>query len=292
MPEVLIPVGPGDKKEWVQRTLASATAISDKVTVYDNSEREDLGELIDRFNVRHVKDRKLETVNMAKLRNKLLSLATENVVITMDSDVVIPSAESLVKKVNEDGYAYSWMHYAYSEEELKRPRAVGEENPNLGCAALNVEKIREIGMFDEKYARDEDIWLYSKLKKKGMTVGPVEERCLHLNSSHLRKDFRTSLREARRNLWRTKYDMMMVFDGLTDFTFLTGYLYYGSYYVIGASSVLFPPISLMFFPIIGFGIKYYGDLRKWGYNLLPGLALAISLPYGFLWNVLRTLRGK
>lgn len=162
----------------------------------------------------------------------------------------------------------------------------------MGCAALNVEKIREIGMFDEKYARDEDIWLYSKLKKKGMTVGPVEERCLHLNSSHLRKDFRTSLREARRNLWRTKYDMMMVFDGLTDFTFLTGYLYYGSYYVIGASSVLFPPISLMFFPIIGFGIKYYGDLRKWGYNLLPGLALAISLPYGFLWNVLRTLRGK
>ncbi len=292
MLEVLIPVGPGDRKEWVQRSLTSATSLSDKVIVYDNSEREDLGEMIDRFNVRHVKDRRLKTVNMAYLRNKLLSLASEKVVIMMDSDVVIPSADSMVRKVSEEGYAYSWMHYAYSEEEMKRPRAVGEENPNLGCAALDVEKIKEIGMFDENYARDEDIWLYSKLKKRGMSVGPVEERCLHLNSSHLRKDLRTSVKEARRNLWRTKYDMMMVFDGLTDFTFLTGYLYYGSYYVIGLSSLLFLPISLLYLPVVGFGIKYYGGFRKWGYNLLPGLALAASMPYGVLWNVFRKAKGK
>ncbi|QKR00879.1 glycosyltransferase family 2 protein [Metallosphaera tengchongensis] len=287
MPEVLIPVGPGDRAEWVERTLTSAVAISDKVTVYDNSEREDLRGIIEKFNVKHVVDRRMRKVNMAMLRNRLLSLATEDLVIMMDSDVVIKSAKSLLSRVAEQGYAYTWMHYAYTEEELGRPRSPGEENPNLGCAAINLKDVKEIGMFDEKYERDEDIWLYSKLKHSGKRVGPVEERCLHLNTSHLRKDLSSSLREARRNLWRSKYDMMMVFDGLADFTFLTGYSYFGSYYVIGLLSALIPLASLLYIPVIGYGVKYYGGVKEWAYNLIPGLALAISLPYGLCWNLLK-----
>ncbi len=292
MPEVLIPVGPGDRVDWVEKTLTSAVTISDKVTVYDNSEREDLRILIDKFKVKHVVDRRMGKINMAMLRNRLLSLATEDLVIMMDSDVVIGSAKSLLRRVEEEGYAYTWMHYAYTEEELRRPRFPGEENPNLGCAAINLKEVKEIGMFDERYERDEDIWLYSKLKHSGKRVGPVEERCLHLNTSHLRKDLSSSLREARRNLWRSKYDMMMVLDGLTDFTFLTGYSYYGSYYVIGLVSVFIPLASLLYIPVIGYGVKYYGGVKQWAYNLIPGLALALSLPYGLSWNLLRSRRKK
>jgi glycosyltransferase involved in cell wall biosynthesis len=288
MPEVLIPVGPSDRLDWVKKTLSSAVSLNlSRVIVYDNSEREDLSQLIDQFNVVHVKDKRMKQVNMARLRNKLISLARERVVVLMDSDVVIKSASNLIRKVEEEGYSFSWMHYAYSEDEMNKPTEVGENNPNLGCASLDLEAIKKVGMFDEKYARDEDVWVYSKLRKEGMKVGSIEERCLHLNRSHERKDLRTSIKEARRNLWRPKYDVMLMMDGLTQATFLTGYTYYGSYYIVGVLSVLFYPASLLYLPIVGFGIKYYGGFRRWFYNLIPGLALALAFPYGIAWNLVR-----
>lgn len=236
----------------------------------------------------YIKDKRMKRVNMARLRNKMLSLIDDKYVIMIDSDVVIPKdyANKIISKL-ENGVAYSWMHYAYSEEEIKKPLSLSENNPNLGCAGLNLEIIKRIGYFDERYERDEDVWLYAKLKKIGYKVEPAEGRCLHLNKVHARLDFSSSIVEARRNLWRSKYDIMLIFDGLTDFTFLTGYSYYGSYYILAILSAIFHPLAFLYFPLIGYGIYYYKGPKKYLLNLIPGLALAISFPYGLGYNLIQ-----
>ncbi|MGC9106344.1 MAG: glycosyltransferase family 2 protein [Thermoprotei archaeon] len=290
MAEILIPVGPSDKPDWVKRSIESALSQPvSRVVIYNNSEREDLTRLIEGFSspkVSHVIARRMKEVNMARLRNEMAKYASEDYVIMLDSDVVIPFDWSvkLIRKL-EEGVAFTWMHYAYDEAETTKPLAVGEENPNLGCAGLNLTVLRQIGMFDERYARDEDIWLYSYLKRKKYRVEPSEGRCLHLNKVHARNDLKSSLKEARRNLWRSKYDMMLVFDGLVNLTFLTGYAYYGSYYAIALLTLLERPLALMYLPLVGFGIYYYRGVKRFFYNLIPGLALAGSLPYGVLFNI-------
>jgi glycosyltransferase involved in cell wall biosynthesis len=288
--EILIPVGPSDRSDWVKRSVTSALSQPvSRVVVYDNSERDDLIRLIDSLNsqkLTHVVVKRMKEVNMARLRNEMAKHATEDFVIMLDSDVVIPFDWSvkLIRKL-EEGVAFTWMHYAYDESETTKPLAVGEENPNLGCAGLNLAILRQIGMFDERYARDEDVWLYSYLKKKKYRVEPSDGRCLHLNKVHARNDLKSSLKEARRNLWRSKYDMMLVFDGLANLTFLTGYAYYGSYYVLALLTLLERPLALLYLPLIGFGVYYYRGLKKFFYNLIPGLVLAGSLPYGVLFNI-------
>ena len=297
MVEIIIPIGPGDKLEWVKRSVSSALSQPvDRVIIYDNSERDDIQSLISSLQsnkLYYVKDKRYKRVNMAKIRNKMLSYASEDGVIMLDSDVVIPYdwSKRLENKLNE-GVALTWMHYAYSEEEVNKPLSVGEHNPNLGCAGVNLKVLKEIGLFDERYERDEDVWLYAKLKKLGYKVEPAEGRCLHLNRVHARLDFKSSIKEARRNLWRSKYDMMLVFDGLTDFTFLTGYSYYGSYYILAILSLLFHPLSLLYIPLVGYGVYYYKGVKKYFLNLIPGLALALSLPYGIAYNLFRKVHVR
>ncbi|BAK54178.1 glycosyltransferase family 2 protein [Sulfurisphaera tokodaii] len=287
--EIIIPVGPSDKLEWVKQSVSSALSQKvNRVVIYDNSERKDIEEyfLSLRSEITYVKDKRMKKVNMAKLRNKMLELTSEKHVIFLDSDVVLPSNFS--KKIEEkllEGVAFTWMHYAYSSEEIEKPINKGEHNPNLGCAGINTEYIKMIGGFDEKYERDEDVWLYAKLKKLGYRVEPANGRCLHLNKVHARTDFKSSIKEARRNLWRSKYDLMLLFDGLTDITFLTGYTYYGSYYILAILSAFFPSISVLYIPLIGYGVYYYGGFKKYLLNLIPGLALAISFPYGLFYNL-------
>jgi hypothetical protein len=291
MVQIIIPVGPNDKVDWVKRSVNSALSQPvDKVIIYDNSERSDIYYLFKELKDKlvYIKDKRMKRVNMARLRNKMLSLIDDKYVIMIDSDVVIPKdyANKIISKL-ENGVAYSWMHYAYSEEEIKKPLSLSENNPNLGCAGLNLEIIKRIGYFDERYERDEDVWLYAKLKKIGYKVEPAEGRCLHLNKVHARLDFSSSIVEARRNLWRSKYDIMLIFDGLTDFTFLTGYSYYGSYYILAILSAIFHPLAFLYFPLIGYGIYYYKGPKKYLLNLIPGLALAISFPYGLGYNLIQ-----
>ncbi|WP_338600330.1 glycosyltransferase family A protein [Sulfolobus tengchongensis] len=294
MVQIIIPVGPSDKVDWVKKSVLSALSQPvDDVIIYDNSQRDDISNLFQEINdkITYIKDKRMRKVNMAKLRNKMLSLATDKYVIMLDSDVIIPKDYS-IKIVNklESGIAFSWMHYAYSEDEIEKPLSLTELNPNLGCAGVNLEIIKKIGYFDERYERDEDIWLYAKLKKSGYKVEPAEGRCLHLNKVHARLDFSSSLSEARRNLWRSKYDVMLIFDGLTDFTFLTGYSYYGSYYILAILSVFLHPLALLYVPLIGYGIYYYKGFRKYLLNLVPGLALAISFPYGLGYNIIQKFK--
>jgi len=111
-----------------------------------------------------------------------------------------------------------------------------------------------------------------------------------LNKVHSRPDLRSSLLEARRNLWRSKYDMMLVMDGLTDLMLLTGYIYFGSYYVLALLSALYHPLALLYVPLVGFGVYYYKGVRRYFLNLIPGLALALSLPYGLAWNLIRKMK--
>ena len=295
MSVIIIPVGPGDKPEWVRASLESALRQPvDKVIVYDNSERSDLSSLVDGLKsdkLERYKDKRFKKVNMAAIRNKMLSLTDDEFVIMLDSDVVIPSdwSKFLLSKLY-DGVAFAWMHYAYSEEEVKRPLKPGETNPNLGCAGVNAKIVKSLGMFDERYERDEDVWLYSFLRKKGYRAEPAEGRCLHLNRVHAREDLRSSLKEARRNLWRSKYDLMLVFDGLTDPTFLTGYTYYGSYYILLLASIFEKYIALLYLPLIAYGVYYYGGAKKYFFNLIPGLALALSFPYGLAYNIVQKLK--
>jgi len=299
MVEIIIPVGPNDKLEWVEKSVFSALSQPvDRVIIYDNSEREDIynffQEASKNSKLVYYKDKRMKKVNMARLRNNMISLTEGKYVIMLDSDVIIPKDYStrLLKRL-EEGIAYTWMHYAYFEEEIDKPLALGENNPNLGCAGLNIEVIKRIGGFDERYERDEDIWLYSKLKKEGYRVEATEGRCLHLNRVHARLDFRSSITEARKNLWRSKYDFMLVFDGLTNITFLTGYSYYGSYYLLAILSPLFYPLALLYIPLLAYGIYYYKGFKKYLLNLIPGLALALSLPYGLCYNLINRLkRGK
>lgn len=285
MTEILIPVGPKDNIEWVKRSISSAIT-QGKVIVFNNSEREDLTKLIDEMNVYHVKVHKMKKINMAALRNQMLSLTNEKYVIMLDSDVILPQngAKKMEEKLRQ-GFSLTWMHYAYDEKEMNKPLSPGEENPNLGCAGIDMDSLKKIGMFDERYERDEDIWVYSKFQKEKFKVGPTEGRCLHLNKIHSRNNLRDSISEAKRNFWRSKYDMMLVLDDLTNFTFLTGYGYFGSYYLLGIIGFFFYPLLLGYIPLVGFGIKYYGGLRKFIYNLIPGLALAISLPYGISYAI-------
>lgn len=290
--DVLIPVGPYDKPEWVSRSIKSALSQRARVIVYDNSERDDLSSLIDQLGTQgdliHHHAKRMSKINMAKLRNQLLTLTEERIAIMLDSDVVLPDgAIDVMRKTVEDGASFTWMHYAYSEDEIGLGLKPGEENPNLGCAALDTHVIKELGMFDEIYDRDEDIWLYSKLKRSGHRVQPSPGRCLHLNKVHSRTDLKSSLKEARRNLWRSKYDMMLMLDGLTNPTFLTGYAYYGSYYMVGIVSPFLPPFALLYLPLVLYGLWYYRGPKKYALNLIPGLALAISLPAG----VIRAVRA-
>jgi len=81
--------------------------------------------------------------------------------------------------------------------------------------------------------------------------------------------------------------MMLVLDGLTNATFLSGYSYFGSYYIIGILSIFFYPILLAYIPLIWLGIKYYGGIKRYFYNLIPGLALAASFPYGLGYSLLK-----
>jgi Glycosyl transferase family 2. len=85
-------------------------------------------------------------VNMAKLRNRMLSLVADKYAVMLDSDVVMPrdAVSKMVRKL-EGGAHFTWMHYAYSEEEMNQPLSAMEENPNLGCAGLNVETVRKLG---------------------------------------------------------------------------------------------------------------------------------------------------
>jgi hypothetical protein len=290
--EILIPVGPKDNIEWVKRSISSAI-IQGEVIVFDNSEKEDLSKLIDEMPVRHIKVPRMKKVNMAMLRNQILSLTKERYVIMLDSDVVLPQdgAKKMEEKLKQ-GFSLTWMHYAYDEKEMNKPLSPGEENPNLGCSGIDTESLKKIGMFDERYERDEDIWVYSKFKKENFKVGPTEGRCLHLNKIHARNNFSDSIAEAKRNFWRSKYDMMLVLDGLTNLTFLTGYTYFGSYYLIGILGFFFYPLLIAYIPVIGFGIKYYGGIRRFFYNLIPGLALAISLPYGLSYAALKRKKGN
>ncbi|MEM0173939.1 MAG: glycosyltransferase family A protein [Sulfolobaceae archaeon] len=287
--EVIIPVGPNDNLEWVKKSVSSALSQKfNRVIIYDNSERKDIEEYFRTLSseIVYIKDKRMNKVNMAKLRNKMLELASEKYVAFLDSDVVLPN--DFIKKVEEklsQGVTFTWMHYAYSEEEINKPLAKGENNPNLGCSALDIEEIRKIGGFDEKYERDEDVWLYAKLRKLGYRAEPTEGRCLHLNKIHARLDFKSSIKEAKRNLWRSKYDIMLIFDGLTDITFLTGYAYYGSYYLLGVLSPFFPLLSALYMPLIAIGVYYYRGFKKYFLNLIPGLTLAISLPYGLFYNL-------
>jgi len=287
--EIIIPIGPSDKIEWIKKSVGSALEQENaKVIIYDNSERKDIQEFFEsiKSKIVYIKDKKMKKVNMAKLRNKMLELAGENYAIFLDSDVIINNAVKMIEKLR-NGVSFTWMHYAYHEEDIGKPLKVGENNPNLGCAGLNVTDIKKIGGFDERYERGEDIWLYSKLKKLGYRAEPTEGRCLHLNKIHAREDFKSSIKEARRNLWRSKYDIMLLFDGLTNILFLTGYLYYGSYYVVGILSAFFPYFLSLYIPLIGYGIYYYGGFKKYFYNLLPGLSQAISLPYGLAYNLFK-----
>jgi hypothetical protein len=292
-----MPVGPGDRLEWVRKSASSALKQGAKLVIYDNSERQDLFDLIQElkslYGLTYVRGERMRKVNMAALRNRLLSLAGSDRFMMLDSDVVL--GEGFLTgifsfaEVNEASMV--WAHYAYSEEELKRPLGRGEENPNLGCAVLKASDLRTLGGFDERYERDEDVWLYSKLKRLGKRVLPYPGRCLHLNRSHLREDLHSSLREARRNLWRAKYDMMLVVDGLSNSTFLTSYAYYLSYYVVAALSVLYPLSSVLFLPLIVIGAKYHGGLRGFALNLVPGLALTVGAIYGIPWALMRSRRG-
>ncbi|BCU70483.1 glycosyltransferase family 2 protein [Stygiolobus caldivivus] len=292
MVEIIIPVGPSDKSDWLNIVLSKVIRLASEgnysVIVYDNSEREDLDKLISQFKVTHIKARRLEKVNMAKLRNEMLKLAKEEYVIMLDSDV-IPSNNAFTRMVEnlKGGAAFTWMHYAYDEKELEEEFDPLEENPNLGCSALNVDIIRELGFFDERYERDEDVWLYAKLKKMGYKVKPTKGRCLHLNKVHARETLASSIKEARRNLWRSKYDMMLVLDGLTQFQMLTGYTYYGSYYVTALLSLLISPyFSFLYIPIIMFGLRYYKSPKRYLLNLIPGLSLVFGLPYGFTYALI------
>ena len=289
MVEVIIPVGPNDRTDWVNLVLDKVTKIASelnyRVIVYDNSEREELSKLISQFNVTHVRVKRMRKVNMAKLRNEMLKLTKDEYVIMLDSDV-IPSSTGVAKMIEnlENGVAYTWMHYAYSEKELEEKTSSLEENPNLGCAALNSNVIKEIGLFDERYERDEDVWLYAKLRKMGYKVKPTDGRCLHLNKTHARDTLSSSLKEAKRNLWRSKYDMMLVLDGLTQFQMLTGYSYYGSYYITALLSLFLSPyFSLLYIPLVLVGLKYYKSPKKYLLNLIPGLSLVLGLPYGFFY---------
>jgi glycosyltransferase involved in cell wall biosynthesis len=286
--EILIPVGPKDKAEWIRRSISSALS-QGHVTVIDNSDREDLAKIIDEMGVDHVKIPRMKKINMAHLRNVMVSYTKERFVIMLDSDVVLPKegALKMEEKLKNEGYSLTWMHYAYSEDELNKPLSPGEENPNLGCAGIDILALKKVGMFDEKYERDEDVWIYSKFKKEKFKVGPTEGRCLHLNKTHARLTLSDSLIEAKRNFWRSKYDMMLVLDGLTNVTFLSGYSYFGSYYIIGILSIFFYPILLAYIPLIWLGIKYYGGIKRYFYNLIPGLALAASFPYGLGYSLIK-----
>ncbi|AWR96437.1 glycosyltransferase [Acidianus sulfidivorans JP7] len=290
--EIIIPVGPSDRLDWIEKSIRSAILQDvSRIIIYDNSERSDIENLIRNMidnKIVYIKDKRMKKINMAKLRNKMLQLATEKYAIFLDSDVILPeNCSKIMENKLNDGVVFTWMHYAYSEEELKKPLSAGEHNPNLGCAGLNIEVIKKIGGFDEKYARDEDVWLYAKLKKLGYRAEPSEGRCLHLNNVHARLNFRSSLKEAKRNLWRSKYDVMLLFDGLSDITFLTGYSYYGSYYIIAIISIFFPFLAFFYIPLIGYGIYYYKGIKRYLLNLLPGLSLAISLPYGVFYNLFK-----
>ncbi|MEM3938973.1 MAG: glycosyltransferase family A protein [Saccharolobus sp.] len=294
MVQIIIPVGPNDRLDWVKKSVESALSQKvDNVIIYDNSERKDIEDFFKNLgkDLIYVKDKRMNKVNMARLRNKMLSLATDKYVIMLDSDVVIPKdySRKLIDKL-EKGIVFTWMHYAYSEEEIDMGLSAGEVNPNLGCAGLNVEILKKIGNFDERYERDEDVWLYTILRKNGYKVEPTEGRCLHLNKVHARLNFSSSLIEAKRNLWRSKYDIMLMMDGLIDFTFLTGYSYYGSYYILAILSIFFPYLSILYLPLIGYGIYYYKGLRRYILNLIPGLSLALSFPYGLWYNLIQKFK--
>ncbi|BFH73207.1 glycosyltransferase family A protein [Sulfurisphaera javensis] len=295
--EIIIPVGPSDKIEWIEKSVKSALSQDvNKVIIYDNSEREDINKffnLISSSKLIHIKDRRMTKVNMSRLRNKMLSLADEKYVIFLDSDVIIfEGYAKVIENKLKNNVAFTWMHYAYSEDEVKKPINVGEHNPNLGCAGLDAEIVKNIGGFDERYERDEDVWLYAKLRKLGYNAEPSEGRCLHLNKVHARLDFHSSLKEARRNLWRSKYDIMLLFDGLSNITFLTGYSYYGSYYILAILTSIFPYVGILYIPLVGYGIYYYGGLKKYLLNLIPGLALALSFPYGLFYNMFNRKKPK
>ncbi|MEM4047231.1 MAG: glycosyltransferase family A protein [Metallosphaera sp.] len=288
MAQLVMPVGPNDKLEWLKVSLSSAVSQPvDEVIIYDNSEREDIHRFLSSYKdkITYIRDRRMKKVNMARLRNKMLDLTKDKFVIMMDSDVVIrpDHTREMIAKLSE--HPYVWLHYAYSESEMDTPLSKGENNPNLGCAALNVEVIRSVGGFDEKYERDEDVWLYAKLRKMGYSPSTLNGKCLHLNDLHARKTFRSSLIEARRNLWRSKYDLRLVRDGLVDITFLTGYVYFGSYYVLGIASIFLPIISVLYVPVIATGVYYYRGPKRYLLNLLPGLSLVLSVPYAILENL-------
>ncbi|MCY0859041.1 MAG: glycosyltransferase [Sulfolobaceae archaeon] len=294
MAEVLMPVGPRDRIDWLKASIESLLRQSDfysRFIIYDNSEREDIGKVIDSYTSNklvHIKDKRMKRVNMAILRNRMLQYATERYLFMIDSDVVIPE-NGLQKMLHTltQGVVMTWMHYAYSFEELQKPSGA-EENPNLGCSAVDFEILKKIGLFDEKYERDEDVWLYAKLRKLGYRVMKTEGRCLHLNKVHARQDLRSSLEEAKRNFWRSKYDMMLLLDGLADPTFLTSYAYFWSYYVTGViGGLVFKPFLFLYIPIIGFGLWYYKRPKRYILNLIPGLALAISSPYGLFYALRR-----
>ncbi|BCU67278.1 glycosyl transferase family 2 [Sulfolobales archaeon HS-7] len=280
--QVIVPIGPNDKYDWVKRCLDSVIKTNSKITVYNNSEREDLTKLVNNYNVEHVIDKRLPKVNMALLRNKMLSLAITEYPVLVDSDVVMPSdgPQKLVKTAKEEKLDMTWMHYAYTEKDLLKPTSTLENNPNLGCASLRVKAVKEIGMFDERYERDEDIWIYAKLLKAGYKAKPINYRCLHLNLSHKRDSLRKSLAEAKRNFRRSVYDAQLLFDGLAPRAMLTSYAYYWGYYITAIIGIVYYPLFLLYLPIIATGLYYYKSGREMFYNLIPGLSLAISSPYG------------
>jgi glycosyltransferase involved in cell wall biosynthesis len=178
---------------------------------------------------------------MARLRNVMVSYTKERFVIMLDSDEILAKegALKMEEKLKNEGYSLTWMHYAYSEDELNKSLSPGEENPNLGYAGIDILALKKL-VCSMRNTKEMKTCGYSKFKKEKFKVGPTEGRCLHLNKTHARLTLSDSLIEAKRNFWRSKYDMMLVLDGLTNVTFLSGYSYFGSYYIIGILSIFLP----------------------------------------------------
>lgn len=293
MVEIIIPVGPNDNPNYlniVLKSLVENIRKEDIIIIYDNSGKKEIENILNNYRLIIYKIKKYDKINMSKLRNDMIKLINGRFFIMLDSDVIPPKGGiEMLEKTLREGVAYTWMHYAYNENELKKPKGKLENNPNLGCAGLDKNALREIGFFDEKYERGEDIWLYEKLKKHGYKVRPTEGRCLHLNRIHARENFKSSITEARRNLWRPKYDMLRLLDGLGSIESYLSYLYFGSYYIIGILNIINPLITLLYIPTIIIGISYYSNFKNYIYNLIPGLALVLAAPYGFIFAIKKKL---
>ncbi|MGC9069492.1 MAG: glycosyltransferase [Thermoprotei archaeon] len=219
--------------------------------------------------------------NIPRVRNLALKHVKSDLVFWLDSDV-IPQPDTLKVLVyelmsNKNNVA-SCIPYAYKKEDLEKKLLPIDVDFSLGCTLIRKDFLRKIGGFDERYSGTDDLWLSQLIKKSGLKIKIHKgKRCLHLSSLKYHKVLLSKFTEQSKSL------VLLMADGLWDFSLYRRHFYYGILLLSFILSFLFPSVFLtVLMVLIIIGIIWHRNLVRFAFVMPIGLLTTLGIFFALL----------